>query len=289
MVDGIIPVQRQSSLCWEVAGTTFDEQLAELKSLGADVRAVDACTFRTLEPHVAEVPDRAMLFPNEAVASSGDLADALLTTNQARGARHVTGVSVTGLLVTNGRVTGVYTDAGDIAADQVLVAAGTGTAELMKATGINIPMLRRPGAVVKTRPVPAILKHVLASPRQEVRQLPCGALLAPASASHQSDNSESLTTSTTDLADQTILRLREMFPDMALEWERVMVADRPMPQDGLPVVGHCGPKGLYVATMHSGITLAALMGELVAEEMISGISNRTNAHLAPYRPQRFKP
>jgi len=151
MVDGIIPVQRQSSLCWEVAGTTFDEQLAELKSLGADVRAVDACTFRTLEPHVAEVPDRAMLFPNEAVASSGDLADALLTTNQARGARHVTGVSVTGLLVTNGRVTGVYTDAGDIAADQVLVAAGTGTAELMKATGINIPMLRRPGAVVKTR------------------------------------------------------------------------------------------------------------------------------------------
>jgi len=78
-------------------------------------------------------------------------------------------------------------------------------------------------------------------------------------------------------------------PSVPLAWDSVMLANRPMPEDGLPAVGSIGPDGLYVATMHSGITLAALMGELVTEEILQGVSNSTNDLLAPYRPQRFNP
>ena len=43
-----------------------------------------------------------------------------------------------------------------------------------------------------------------------------------------------------------------------LELEQVTVGMRPMPEDGMPVVGFAPDlPGLYLATMHSGITLAA--------------------------------
>ncbi|MFT5066675.1 MAG: glycine/D-amino acid oxidase-like deaminating enzyme [Yoonia sp.] len=79
-----------------------------------------------------------------------------------------------------------------------------------------------------------------------------------------------------------------MLPDADLEWDQVMLADRPMPKDGLPAVGAVGPTGLYVATMHSGITLGAIMGELIATEVLEGVSNKSADLLTPYRPQRFE-
>ena len=284
-----IPVQRQSSLCWETSGAAFDAQYEALAALGATVRIVDADTFRRLEPHVAEVPDRALLFDDEAVASSGALADALLKKAQARGARVLAGVDVSGLVTKGDKVVGVQSVVGALHADQVLIAAGTGTESLLRDVDVALPMLDRPGLMIKTRPVKPILSHVLASATQEVRQLSCGALLAPGVASHQSDDGAGLDMPIDACADQTITRLCQLVPSVPLAWDSVMLANRPMPEDGLPVVGSIGPDGLYVATMHSGITLAALMGELVTEEILQGVSNSTNDLLAPYRPQRFNP
>jgi len=45
---------------------------------------------------------------------------------------------------------------------------------------------------------------------------------------------------------------------------------------------------LYVATMHSGITLGAIMGELIATEVLDRACNKSTDLLAPYRPQRFE-
>jgi glycine/D-amino acid oxidase-like deaminating enzyme len=47
---------------------------------------------------------------------------------------------------------------------------------------------------------------------------------------------------------------------------RVSRANRPVPYDGLPVVGFA-KQGLYVAVTHSGITMAPLLGELCAYEI----------------------
>ena len=55
---------------------------------------------------------------------------------------------------------------------------------------------------------------------------------------------------------------------------------RPIPRDGLPLVGRADKvAGLYVAVTHSGITLAPLIGRLVAEEILS---DRRDALLAPF-------
>jgi glycine/D-amino acid oxidase-like deaminating enzyme len=62
------------------------------------------------------------------------------------------------------------------------------------------------------------------------------------------------------------------------------VGHRPTPADGFPVIGRPrATEGLYVAVMHSGITLAPLVGLLAAGEIAAG---RRDPMLAPYDPDR---
>jgi glycine/D-amino acid oxidase-like deaminating enzyme len=58
-----------------------------------------------------------------------------------------------------------------------------------------------------------------------------------------------------------------------------------MPQDERPIVGPVpGVAGFYVAVTHSGVTLAPLIGQLVAQEVTTG---HPNPLLAEYRIERF--
>jgi len=60
---------------------------------------------------------------------------------------------------------------------------------------------------------------------------------------------------------------------------------RPMPTDGLPIVGELPlVAGAYVLTTHSGVTLAPLLSSLLADEIVTG---RRSTTLAPYRPERL--
>jgi len=65
----------------------------------------------------------------------------------------------------------------------------------------------------------------------------------------------------------------------------VPVGYRPMPRDGFPVLGFPEPvPNLYIALMHSGVTLAPLVGELAAMEIVDGTRVQS---LEAYRPERF--
>jgi glycine/D-amino acid oxidase-like deaminating enzyme len=66
--------------------------------------------------------------------------------------------------------------------------------------------------------------------------------------------------------------------------ESAAIGIRALPFDRLPVVG-AAREGLYVVVTHSGITLAPLLGELVADELIG---ERQSAALERFRPARFE-
>jgi glycine/D-amino acid oxidase-like deaminating enzyme len=67
--------------------------------------------------------------------------------------------------------------------------------------------------------------------------------------------------------------------------ENMKIGVRPMPQDERPIVGPVpGMAGLYVAVTHSGVTLAPLVGQLVAQEVTTG---QPSPLLAEYRLERF--
>ena len=146
-------------------------------------------------------------------------------------------------------------------------------------------MLERPAIILKTKPVSQLFSHILVSKLGEVRQLPDGSLLMPAAVGHQSYDAPFEGGDLANTAADALARLSQFVGfDLELEWAKL--AFRPVPQDGLPVVGKIAC-GAYVAVMHSGITLAAIMGELTSHEVIHSPSDESERWLAPYRPDRF--
>ncbi|MEO0939759.1 MAG: FAD-dependent oxidoreductase [Pseudomonadota bacterium] len=272
-----LPVHRCGCLSWE------GQDASALRDLGYAVEEVDAVRFAALEPALAVRPEAALRFEVEMAAEARATAARLMSD-----ARVITGLRADGIEVTAGKVTGVRTAQGTLPADAVVLAAGTGCAPLLEPLGIALPMLPRPGLMLRTAPVAARLTHICVAPDQELRQLPCGSLLAPTAASHQSDDSEAITERPDLLADAACTRIAALI-GAPVHWAEVMRADRPMPGDERPVIGPIGPIGLHIAVMHSGVTLAAITAEITAAEVMQRPLPNLHADLvAPYRPDRFQ-
>jgi glycine/D-amino acid oxidase-like deaminating enzyme len=217
----------------------------------------------------------------EGVADPATTTRSLLNAAIEHGTRCLFGTRVTGV-----GAGWVATAQGRITADQVVIAAGTGSEALMEMAGHNLPMLDRPGVLVRTKPIARVSDYILVSPEGEARQEASGAMILPGAVSHQSDETESLAMTPDVAAEEAIARWRTNLKDGAqLEWSEASVAMRPVPKDGMPVIGAV-EDGLYVASMHSGVTLAAITAQLSAAELTGEARNDTSL-LAPFRPDRF--
>jgi D-hydroxyproline dehydrogenase subunit beta len=267
------------ALWWE----GLDDLAATLHDLGYPVRHVDRAGFAVLEPQVAHPPERALLFGAEGAVDAADLTQRLLAAATARGAQLWLGCAVTGLLARAGAVTGVMTAQGPIIADHVILATGTATPALLAPLDLTLPLLQRPGGVLRTHALRPTITHILVSPAQEARQDAAGRIIAPLGAAHQADARDHIAGQPGTLAEATLLRLRALLPDAPLVLDQLAIAQRPVPKDGLPVVGQVMP-GLTLAVMHSGVTLAPLIAECVAAE-VRGQGD--DPQLAPFRLARF--
>jgi glycine/D-amino acid oxidase-like deaminating enzyme len=132
------------------------------------------------------------------------------------------------------------------------------------------------------------LRAVLNTPRVAVRPTPDGALVFDAAWSE--DEVVVRDDGTYDVADSTIAGLvsearavLEGHP--ALEAARYGVGPKPIPGDGEPVAGQLEEiPGLFVMFTHSGATLALILGELVAREILTDAETPL---LRSFRPGRF--
>lgn len=281
---GALPISWCGALCWEGQGAALQADKTRLEGLGYEVRHLDGAALRQALPELGGLPAEALAFPQEGVAEAGALTRALASDAARQGARFVTGVRAEALATQGGRVSAVVTAQGHLPADRVVVAAGTGATSLAQGAGVALPMLPRPGLLLTTRPVPPVLDKILVTPQGEIRQLPDGRIMMPTSVGHQGDTAEVISDPPQHLADQALARIAPYFPSLDLALEEVALAWRPVPGDGLPVVGPAGPRGLYLAVMHSGVTLAAIMAELAIPEILTG---QRHDLLAPYHPDRF--
>ena len=279
-------IRWQGCLCWEEEGAALDAQRDALEQLGYGVRLVEGEEFQQLEPSV-NGPERALMFPDEGVIDLPAIVRDALSAGSLLGVKMVSGVQIEGIETRGGKVTGVRWSGGVMACDKVLVAGGTGTEHLLADVGVTVPMLDRPGVMMRSKPLPPMLAHILVTPQGELRQDSTGRIRAPTVAAHQSDTTEEITQDPSLLADKRAAEISALI-SRDVQWEQVSLAWRPVPKDGLPVMGACGPEGLFVSVMHSGATLAPLAAEMVACEVSDQPLNNAFATLiAPYRPQRF--
>ena len=70
-----------------------------------------------------------------------------------------------------------------------------------------------------------------------------------------------------------------------LDLDQISIGWRPLPKDGMPIIGWLPNRpNSYVATMHSGVSLAAIVAKVASQEVLDGVSNTL---LKEFRPSRF--
>jgi glycine/D-amino acid oxidase-like deaminating enzyme len=144
-----------------------------------------------------------------------------------------------------------------------------------------LPVDAPPGLIVHSRPHEKLLNGLVLATRLHMRQTAEGRLIAGSDFGGADPGADAEAVAR-DLfaAMKAMLRGAEK-----LELDFFTVGYRPTPADGFPIVGRVeNAPGLYVAVMHSGITLAPSVGLFAAREMLA---DEREPLLAPYRPERF--
>ena len=268
-------------------------RVRQLQSWGYPTRLIDAAELKHLEPGLEIGPVAAAEYsPNEGQVEPQMVVDACLRRLREMGCEIHADREVDGFeRHDGGRINRLITDSGTVDVDAVVMAAGTATTRLAGLAGVNVPQAESPGVVMRTDPLPPLLRNVpvvyappLGDGRREIhlRQCADGRLMIG------EGDQESLAEDDTQAhADDLLERASRYLPGLTdAKAVPVPVGWRPMPLDGYPVMGFASEApNLYVALTHSGVTLAPALSQLAAQEICGGAP--AEAVLGPYRPQRF--
>lgn len=208
------------------------------------------------------------------------------------GARLLSGVRATGLALQNGRVTGVHTDQGFIAARAVINAAGPWAAEAAGWAGIDLPLRNRARTILVTGPLPAVPRDYpfvedVATGwyfRPEGDGVLMGMGQEPVSNLEHPATDPALVDAMIDTAVQRVPVLASA--SVLTTWTGV----RPLTPDSRPILGAApGVDGLLLNCGWGGvgIILAPVAGQLLAEVIVEG--HASTFDIAPFSIERFTP
>lgn len=249
---------------------------------GYSSRLVDVAELGRLAPTIEPGPVAAASFCDEEgtvdpVAATRALLDAAV----AHGAKAVHPASVSAFDVAGDRVRGLRVDAQTVEADAVVLAAGVDLPRVAGMLGVTVPMKDSPGLLAHTRPSARVLERVVVAPGATLKQLPNREIVTGVDfgGSPSLDISPAMGRRLLHGASRFLPALKEA------ELERVTLGWRVMPADGLPIIGRLSSRpNVYLAAMHSGITLAPAVGQLVAMELLDQVEIDV---LGAYRLERF--
>ena len=177
---------------------------------------------------------------------------------------------------------GVETDAGTVAADAVVLAAGVHSVPLARALGLRVPMAAERGYHVEfVRPSVMPRAPVMVAAGKFVLTPMEGRLRAAGIVEFGGAGDDRSRAPLKLLVRQT----RRLLPE--LEWERIdeWMGHRPSTADSLPLIGALAPNvWAGFGHQHVGLTAGPKTGRWLAA-MIAG--ERINADLAPFAPTRF--
>jgi glycine/D-amino acid oxidase-like deaminating enzyme len=242
---------------------------------------------RRLEPHLRTDGLTAAIFcPDEAWVDGPVLAARLCRAAERLGATVRSGTNVAGIDRDGAHVTGVQLADGErIPAEWVVVAAGRWTDRVAALAGVQMPLAPTCGLLAVTSPVADGVRRVVHVPGMNFRPEPGGGLVLQSGATDATVAAE--TPPSVDLpgCGQLLQGVQRFLPGLAsARIVEARVGVRPMPADGYSVVGSVVERpGLYLCVTHSGVTLSALFGELVAAEITTG---QEDERLADFRPAR---
>ena len=151
-----------------------------------------------------------------------------------------------------------------VSSNKVVLAAGNANQTLGPLVGLYAPMKPERGQIIVTERVQPFLHY----PVTTIRQTDEGTVMIGDSREEGTDPAGSNTAINAAMANRAI----RMFPKLArLNVVRTWRAIRVMPQDGFPIYDQSASHpGAFMATCHSGVTLAAAHAKLLAPMIAAG-------------------
>ncbi len=289
--DAGFPVHWGGSLEWYDAANTQKEVsdgVRRIQAYGAPTWMVGADKIAELEPNLVIPGDDRMAAwcSRDGAIHAGYTTRTLVSCAVQNGATTVFPANVNRIIEQPAGML-VQSDVESFEVDLVVIAAGIDANAMAEAIGLGTDLIRppTPGIIVTTRPMEPLINSVCYTTDTHFHQLDDGRVIlgektgAPGTEQHLAYLAERPNAyPSSELAMQHAKRIIEVakkyVPQFAdSEIESVGVGWRPLPLDGLPVIGR--PKNMpaiYLASMHSGITLAPIVGHLAAMEILDGVT-----------------
>lgn len=249
---------------WEEEVET--SELAQKLGLKAQVLSPDE--LRTLEPGIDMDVRGGVYYPDDCHLSPKRLMDSMQRSLSDRGVDFVWESEVQDFVHDGSKVRAVVTDAGEIAADEVLICSGIWSSQIARQLDLSLPMQAGKGYSVTVERPPELPEICSILTEARVAVTPIGTSLRFAGTMEIAGIDRSITASRV----RGIVRsIRDYFPNYSED----VFADcqpwaglRPCSPDGLPYLGRPRRWGnVIISTGHAmmGISLAMISGRLVAE------------------------
>lgn len=294
-LDADLGIHYGGEMRWENSperAAQLHQRIQEIQTWGYPCRLISRDEMLALEPDLRPGVVAAASFSEADIHVETDtfIAACLRRASESGACIHPQ-TAVTGFTMHKNRVAAVETEAAAFPCDIAILATGVQTTELASLLQIHIPQQRSPGIVIQTTPCAKVLHNVAvmhAPPTDEnhqhlhLRQLTDGSLRIGQGTQEGINRDASQ-----QHADTLLARAKTYLPAIT---DAVAIPTpvgyRPMPLDGFPVIGFTeNVPNVYIALMHSGVTLAPLVGEMATLE----IADDANVDwFAPYRPERFR-
>lgn len=233
---------------------------------------LDAAALSALEPILSGEITAGFILAQDSHLDPTLLAEALRSQLQRVGVAFLDLAGECTLLRSGATVTGVRTDSvGDVCADQVVLAAGAGSAPYLRELGVRVPLVAGTGYSFTVRPQTQPSRPIHLEDAH-VATTPLGGALRIAGTMEISGRTSGIDQRRVDAivrAASGCLR--------GIDWDArtdVWGGPRPVTSDGMPLLGR--PRGVeacVIATGHGmyGVTLAPTTGRIVAE-IVAGAS-----------------
>ncbi len=284
-LNGVLQIQWGGCVEWYPSGTDADALRNDVRNhqeWGYDTRLVSAPEFRTLLPGAVAGPMAAAAFSaQEGTVDPLHAVNVLIKAAEGLGVRVIFPCEVASLEIFAGRIAAVETTRGRIDADVFVLACGLESPFLARKAGLEVPLHSTPGVLAHTAPAARVLERIALAPGAHMKQNPDGRIVTGMEFGGALSSNKSAARGREMLREAT--RFLPALKNAPLE--RVTLGWRVLPKDEFPIVGfdnRC--PNLYLAAMHSGVTLAPIIGQFAATEILDGASVQL---LAPYRLSRF--
>jgi D-amino-acid dehydrogenase len=265
---------------------TLDEEAkfaARANELGVPAEVLDAKQTAALDPAITMDVTGAVYFPKDAHLSPNHFMAALKAGCDALGVTFVWSAGIATLT----HHSSLVTSAGDVEADEFILAGGSWSPELARSLGLRLPMQAGKGYSLTLPQPPQLPRLCSILSEARVAVTPMGGALRIGGTMEIAGLNEDINPVRVRGIIKSALGYFPAFKEADFDGVQPWRGLRPCSPDGLPYLGRTAKfKNLTLATGHAmmGLSLGPITGRLVAEI----ISGETPSHdLALLSPDRF--